>query len=327
MVRRLALAFASLLTAAAFGQQTEVIDLAEDVVLTKQVRPGSLTITILNLLPAKRAEYAVEYTITPLLEQAIPIQGLLKAPPAAPAAPAPAALAVAAIAPCTAAEIAALAAVVAPAADEKTVAQQRAILVAATNCPQAVQLLPMTELTLPPLDLEPGDVVDMTIRRGTVKTWTRKFSTGKRGDWLTSYGLHFVPNRDRHYSSSSIGNSRFRIRRSRDRESLDYVPTINFAFMRTKDARKSWFHAPIFGLGYDFSSVTGSVGYGLIYNHNFAISVGCQIHQQRRLRGQFEEDQEIGENLDNAALTETTWAPNLYVGLSIRSLTNLFSGR
>ena len=310
------------------AQPEEIIDLAVDVVATKQIRPGPVTITIVNLIPTKTSEYTIEYTITPLIEQPIPIQGIFK-----PAAPAGGTATISTMATgastsstCSQAEKDAVADA-AKAADEKEIGKVRPTLVAASGCAEAKLILVLTEYVLSPRDLDPGDVLDVTIKRGTVKTWTRRFTTGRRGDWLTGYGLHFVPNRDRHYSSASIGNNRYKIRRSRDRESLDYIPTITFAFMRPKEAPESWFSAPIFGLAYDFNSVSGSVGYSIVYNHNFAVSVGCQIHQQRRLRGQFEEDQEIGENLDNAALTETTWAPNLYVGLSIRSLTNLFSGR
>lgn len=180
-----------------------------------------------------------------------------------------------------------------------------------------------------PVTVGRAEMLTITIvRKDNSVTWERSFSTGKRGEWLTGYGILFVPNRDANYSSYSLGNDHYEIRRSRDREKFDYVPTLTFTFMRPKDAPRSWFVSPVFGLGYDLQTISGTVGYAATYNHNFAISAGVMLHQQRRLKGKYEEGEhytKTGNVLENNDLTETTWAPNVFIGITIRSLTNPFA--
>jgi len=185
------------------------------------------------------------------------------------------------------------------------------------------------ERTLDPVTVRRGEMLTVTVVRQDDETeWVRNFSTGKRGEWLTGYGILLVPNRDASYTSYALGDDKYQIRRSRDRERFDYVPTLTFTFMRPENAPKDWFLSPVFGIGYDLQTISGTFGYALTYNHNFAISAGVMLHQQRRLKGKYEEGEhytKTGNVLENADLTETTWAPNVYVGITIRSLTNPFA--
>jgi hypothetical protein len=185
------------------------------------------------------------------------------------------------------------------------------------------------EQVLGPVSIGRNEMLTVTIvRQDNNTTWVRTYSTGRRGDWLSSYGILLVPNRDASYSSAALGGNTYQIRRNRDREAFDLVPTLTFTFMRGKDAGKDWFHAPVFGIGYDLQTISGTVGYSYIYNHNFAISAGLMLHQQQRLKGKYEENEhyeKTGAILENSDLTEKTWAPNVYFGITIRSLTNPFA--
>jgi hypothetical protein len=201
--------------------------------------------------------------------------------------------------------------------------------VLAEACEGISSYLASIEQKLGPFALGQNEMLTVSVvRKDNSTTWVRNFSTGKRGEWLAGYGILLVPNRDANYSSYSLGNDVYSIRRSRDREKFDYVPTLTFTFMRPKDAPRNWFASPVFGIGYDLQTVSGTVGYALTYNHNFAISAGVMLHQQRRLKGKYEEDEhytKTGNVLENDDLTEKTWAPNVYVGITIRSLTNPFA--
>ena len=166
------------------------------------------------------------------------------------------------------------------------------------------------------------------VRQDNNTTWVRTYTTGRRGDWLAGYGILLAPNRDASYTSAALGGNTYQIRRNRDREAFDFVPTLTFTFMRGKDAGKDWFHAPVFGIGYDLQTISATFGYSYTYNHNFAISAGLMLHQQQRLKGKYEENEyyeKTGAILENSDLTEKTWAPNVYFGITIRSLTNPFA--
>jgi hypothetical protein len=185
------------------------------------------------------------------------------------------------------------------------------------------------EQILGPVSVGRSEMLTVTIvRQDNNTTWVRTYTTGRRGDWLAGYGILLVPNRDASYTSAALGDNKYQIRRNRDREAFDFVPTLTFTFMRGKDAGKDWFHAPVFGIGYDLETISGTVGYSYIYNHNFAVSAGVMLHQQQRLKGKYEEDEhyeKTGAILENSDLTEKTWAPNVYFGITIRSLTNPFA--
>lgn len=201
--------------------------------------------------------------------------------------------------------------------------------VLAKACPDIQAYLDLIDETLGPFTLGESQMLVVTIiRKDNSATWVRNFSTGKRGDWLASYGILLVPNRDANYSSYSLGNDVYEVRRSRDREKFDYIPTLAFTFMRPHDAPRDWFDSPIFGIGYDLQTISATAGWALTYNHNFSISAGVMLHQQRRLKGKYEEGEhytKTGNVLENSDLTEMTWAPNVYVGITIRSLTNPFA--
>ncbi|PYQ29982.1 MAG: hypothetical protein DMF56_09660 [Acidobacteria bacterium] len=185
------------------------------------------------------------------------------------------------------------------------------------------------EQVLGPVSVGRNEMLTVTIvRQDNNTTWVRTYTTGRRGDWLAGYGILLAPNRDASYTSAALGGNTYQIRRNRDREAFDFVPTLTFTFMRGKDAGKDWFHAPVFGIGYDLQTISATFGYSYTYNHNFAISAGLMLHQQQRLKGKYEENEyyeKTGAILENSDLTEKTWAPNVYFGITIRSLTNPFA--
>lgn len=320
----------ALLLAAAVNSSaaTELtVDLSGPAAVSFQVAPGDYFIRVINMLPNK--EYDITHAVEHPIEGAISIAAAKKA--AAPVPLAPAVPAGALPGGC-AALLAAAQGTIAAAADEKAMSIATAPIRAVRGqCTGDIEpYLSSIEQVIPSIAIRAGDVLTVTVTRTTpAATWTRKFTGGKRGDWLASYGLLFASNRDANYSSYALGNNVYEVRRSRDREKFDYIPTLTFSYLRPKKAPQDWVLAPSFGLGYDLSSITGTFGVSYIYNHNFAVAAGLIMHRQRRLRG----DREEGEHFtltgtsvpDNNALTEMTWGPNIYVGITIRSLTNPFA--
>jgi hypothetical protein len=304
------------------------VDLSGPASVSFQVAPGDYFIRVINMLPNK--EYAITHAVEHPIEGAISIAAAKKA--AVPAPALPPVMAAPPGGPNCAALLTTAQGNIATAADEKAMSIATApIRAVRSQCTGDIEpYLSSIELGIPSIAIRAGDVLTVTVTRTTpAATWTRIFTGGKRGDWLASYGLLFTPNRDANYSSFALGNNMYEVRRSRDREKFDYVPTLTFSYLRPKKAPQDWVLAPSFGLGYDLSSITGTFGLSYIYNHNFAVSAGLMMHRQRRLRG----DREEGEHFtltgtsvpDNNALTEMTWGPNVYVGITIRSLTNPFA--
>jgi hypothetical protein len=63
----------------------------------------------------------------------------------------------------------------------------------------------------------------------------------------------------------------------------------------------------------------------LTYHQNISLVAGLVIHKQRRLNGMYSRNQEIGENLTGDQLTEQTYKPNVFFGLSFRFSSNPFA--
>jgi hypothetical protein len=306
------------------------VDLSGPAAVSFQVAPGAYSVRVVNMLPT--VDYDITHAMEHPLEGPISIAAAKKAgAPPPPVPPAPAAPPGGALPPCKAL-LATAQASIATAPDEKAMSIATAPIRAMRGqCTSDIEpYLSSIELVIPSIDIRAGDVLTVTVTRTTpAASWTRKFTGGKRGDWLASYGLLFAPNLDANYSSYALGDNVYEVRRSRDREKFDYIPTLTFSYLRPNKAAQDWVLAPSFGLGYDLSSITGTFGVSYIYNHNFAVSAGLMMHRQRRLRG----DREEGEHFsltgtsvpDNNALTEMTWGPNVYVGITIRSLTNPFA--
>lgn len=162
-------------------------------------------------------------------------------------------------------------------------------------------------------------------RSDPAKTWTATFSTEPRGEWLTSYGFMFIPSGDEEYfSAEGSTNDEFVITRKHDRHEWDFSPSVFFNFLRAIDTGRPLVLGPTAGLGFDLSAPVVFAGASLFYERNIALVAGAVIHQERRLRGEYRSGQTVTENLSTDQLTEKTYRPGFFIGLSFRFSENIF---
>lgn len=195
----------------------------------------------------------------------------------------------------------------------------------ASGCPDTVQ--PSLELAIAttrqplsqPVTLNRGQELVVTVEREG-REWEFILTTGSRGAWRTFYGFNFFPNGDERYFAAQDPETpgTFVITRQGDREELDFAPSAIFTWLPASQRNRDWGHGVAIGLGFDLDNPIVFGGYGGTYNRNILINAGLVIHKQQRLAGRFSEGQVITENLDEAQLTELTYAPDFYIGIGFR---------
>jgi len=177
------------------------------------------------------------------------------------------------------------------------------------------------------LDVKSYQTVTIIISRpGAV--YTLELTGKARGEWRTSYGFFFVPDRDERYfveetPSSTAGQpSTFKIRKQDDREEFDFVPTIVFTFFPNGGASRGGIWGATAGLGYDLEKPFVFAGGSYAYNENVIFTGGVAFHRQSRLLGKYDTEDgnrsNPGQMLEPGQLVEDTYGPNVYVGVSFR---------
>lgn len=173
-----------------------------------------------------------------------------------------------------------------------------------------------------------------TTKDGKTQAWQRTYTTGKCGEWRTSYGFTFVPDRDERYFSKEVTPSsggsagtatpatEFSIVRENDRRDLKFLPSIFFTW-NAPEKNHGW----AFGLGHDLENVALFAGYGVTKKENITATFGVAIHEATELAGRYSEGDKLKESLDSAQLVEESFVPNLYFGVTFRFGSNIFEQR
>lgn len=186
-----------------------------------------------------------------------------------------------------------------------------------------VLLQPHLSESLGSYELAAGEVLTVDIERAG-NTWSWTFTTGARGEWRTTYGFTFVPNEDRKYVTrpGRDGNAgKFVIFEQKDREELDFVPSVLFNWLPAKQRGQNWVDGFTAGLGWDLEKPVVFAGWSWMYNENLNVTVGAAIHQQTQLLGRYDvkgDSSVVGEALESTQLVETTYGPNFYIGVGFR---------
>lgn len=187
-------------------------------------------------------------------------------------------------------------------------------------------------LQLGTFDLERGEelVVEVTQVKENgceKKEWKFVITTGDRGEWRTTYGFTFVPERDREYFSRQLEDDpeKFEIVREQDRGDFDFLPSVLFTWLPASGRLEDWDFGLTAGLGANTESIAVLLGVSGMYNENLTLTAGLAMHEQSRLEGNFNEGQIIAENLDGNALTEDVYEPTFYFGISLRLDANPFA--
>ena len=174
-----------------------------------------------------------------------------------------------------------------------------------------------------PYELPSGSVLTLTVSRTQDDgkdgpSWAYELSTGLSGEFRGSWGIGLIPNNDDDYFSAKTDDNKFIISRAQDHGGIDPTAGIFYTYLSNNDRSKAWTSGPTAGLGIDQENLTIFGGWNWTYHENFGVSVGLVVHEQKRLKGEFTENQIIAETLTPEALSENVYKPNGYVGLSMR---------
>ncbi len=158
------------------------------------------------------------------------------------------------------------------------------------------------------------------------------------GKWIALYGVNYIESDDESFfaqANPSTDPQTYTITEQADRSGSEFSPSIYFMFIREAPHSNwlmnliSWnsdgyFGGVTAGIGFDFDSPTAFLGYGVGFGHNIMLNAGVAMRKVDRLNGRYEPDQVITENLSDDQLTEETYEPGLFLGLSFRFGSNPF---
>ena len=156
------------------------------------------------------------------------------------------------------------------------------------------------------------------------KEWVLILTHASEGEWRVSYGITFVNNQDKRYFTEVVPDQagKFQIVKQADREKADFIPSIFFSWHGNRRRL-----GPAFGLGYDLESPSLFLGLGWKYRQNVMITGGLALHGRQDLKGRYDPNDVIGENLGEDQLTEPSFVPNIYLGAGFRFGSNVHQQR
>lgn len=181
---------------------------------------------------------------------------------------------------------------------------------------------------LPTQLLRGGERLTVTVTRAApdeVLTWTLVLETEPRGEWRTSYGVSFVPDRDKRYHTEAAGDDKFTIvEDDADRALKPPMPSVYFSWLSSEQKRRDWSWSPTIGFGLDSDSVGVFGGVSVSFNQNISVIGGIAVAGQKRLISRYTPGQEIGENLSDDQLHELDFRPTPVIAVTVRFDRNPF---
>lgn len=179
--------------------------------------------------------------------------------------------------------------------------------------------------SVPSLGADEGIIVTITRLGGPTPippSWILDIHTGTgNGRFLSNYTFGFALNRDKSYFATTDGS---KIAEQSKRDKATMVPLVLFSWLPRNRATNSWIPSWTAGLGYDLSNPVVAAGAIWTWNRNLGIAVGLLGQKQQRLKGKYHIGDAVAANSESKDLTDPTWGPNVFVGISIRSVSALF---
>ena len=196
-----------------------------------------------------------------------------------------------------------------------TLADARAVLGSTTQELQHVFIRDGERLTV---------TITRQVAQGQAPSWVLVLETEPRGEWLTSFGVSFVPDSDERYTTEATADQKFKITKENHVFGLKPMGSVFFSWLSSKQARKNlaWSPAAGFGLGSDTTMVFGGVA--ATYNRNVTFLGGIAVTGQRRLLGRYSPDQEVAASLTEDQLHQTVFRPSVQFGVAVRFDRNPF---
>jgi len=173
------------------------------------------------------------------------------------------------------------------------------------------------------IKLDRGQVLKAKISRkiGTTTTdrnFAYELSTGKRGTWLSSYGFGITPNDDQHFFSRAGDTDTFDIAKKHNNGGLSPTAAVFYTWLPAQRETKDWNYGLAAGIGIDQNNLALFLGPHITFNQNLGLVVGVALHQQTRLRGEYEVGQTLTENLTSDALEEKVNRTSWFIGVTMR---------
>jgi hypothetical protein len=150
------------------------------------------------------------------------------------------------------------------------------------------------------------------------QTFSFEGSAGARGNWVASYGFGIIPNNDQRFYSKATDTDTFEVTRKRDNGGVDPTAAVFYTWLPSERENSDWNWGIAGGMGVDHSNLALFLGFHMTFNQNIGVVVGGAMHQEARLRGEFDEGQEVTENLTSDALEEKVNEPTWFIALTMR---------
>ena len=187
--------------------------------------------------------------------------------------------------------------------------------------------LPLAEYVM-----KAGETLRIIVNRlkadGSVeKTWTTVLTTGAKGEWLTTFGMAFLPKRDDvYFAKAGTEANKFTITRQRDGtdNGLKFLPSVLFSWMPAKARNQALVLSPTAGFGATSTGFGALGGVTLTYNVNLGVTFGIAVTPQKRLAGKYTEGQVVTENLSDTQLHESILRQSGFVAITFRFGSNPF---
>lgn len=175
-----------------------------------------------------------------------------------------------------------------------------------------------------PYNMLANRTVRLTITRSgptaasPTKTWLLAVTTPGRGSWFTSYGAMMGPSRDEEHFLMSSGDDKFKVQAEREDEGLTAIPSILFSWAPRDALDRNFYVSPVGALGVRDNRPAFGIGAGVFFNFNLGLVGGVSFAPVKLLRGKYNLDDELSENLSDDQLHEWTMKPAGFVGFTFR---------
>lgn len=169
-----------------------------------------------------------------------------------------------------------------------------------------------------PVQVARGEMVTLTLSRplkkgdhsGAESVWTVQLETQPRGEWLTTYGMAIIPDRDERFSLTpgSTAGEFIVTADSRRRGEMKYAPSVFFTWLPTSRSDESSVWGPTVGVGVGEGGFSAFVGGSVLINSNVQLAAGASTFRVSRLEGQYTTGDTIRTSLTEDQLhRETAW--------------------
>jgi hypothetical protein len=171
--------------------------------------------------------------------------------------------------------------------------------------------------------VERGQIVKAEVLRAlgegsAALKFTYEGSTGKRGSWQASHGFGVTPNNDRQYFSKAGDDDTFAITQKRDNGGVQPNAAVFYTWLPAAWENKYCHFGIAGGIGVDQNNLVLLLGPHITFNQNLGLVAGIALHQEKRLRGEYDVGQVLTESLTSDALEEKVGETTWFVGITYR---------